>query len=96
MNPGAKIVAKGNIVVLGSLDGNAYAGAAGNSESFVAALHMNPIQIKIADVIGRSEDKSPLERLRGRKKQLEPQVAYIKEEAICIDVMKNGMFENFY
>ncbi len=81
---------------LGSLDGNAYAGAAGNSESFVAALHMNPIQIKIADVIGRSEDKSPLERLRGRKKQLEPQVAYIKEEAICIDVMKNGMFENFY
>ena len=96
VNPGAKIVAKGNIVVLGSLDGNAYAGAAGNSESFVAALHMNPIQIKIADVIGRSEDKSPLERLRGRKKQLEPQVAYIKEEAICIDVMKNGMFENFY
>ena len=96
VNPGAKIVARGNIVVLGSLDGNAYAGAAGNSESFVAALHMNPIQIKIADVIGRSEDKSPLERLRGRKKQLEPQVAYIKEEAICIDVMKNGMFENFY
>ena len=77
VNPGAKIVARGNIVVLG-------------------ALHMNPIQIKIADVIGRSEDKSPLERLRGRKKQLEPQVAYIKEEAICIDVMKNGMFENFY
>ena len=96
VNPGAKIVARGNIVVLGSLDGNAYAGTAGNSESFVAALHMNPIQIKIADVIGRSEDKSPLERLRGRKKQLEPQVAYIKEEAICIDVMKNGMFENFY
>ena len=96
VNPGAKIVARGNIVVLGSLDGNAYAGAAGNSESFVAALHMNPIQIKIADVIGRSEDKSPLERLRGRKKQLAPQVAYIKEEAICIDVMKNGMFENFY
>ena len=50
VNPGAKIVARGNIVVLGSLDGNAYAGAAGNSESFVAALHMNPIQIKIADV----------------------------------------------
>lgn len=96
VNPGAKVVAKGNIVVLGSLDGYAYAGAAGNPDSFVAALHMNPIQIKIADCLGRSEDKSPLERLRGRKKQLEPQVAYIKEEAIHIDVMKNGIFENFY
>lgn len=95
VNPGAKIVARGNIVVLGSLDGNAYAGAAGDPGAFVAALHMNPIQIKIADVIGRSEDKSPLERLR-RKKHLEPQVAYIKEEAIHIDVMKNGGFENFY
>ena len=62
----------------------------------MAALHINPIQIKIVDVIGRNEDKSPLERLHGKKKQLEPQVAYIKEEAICIDVMKNGMFENFY
>ncbi|MGN0290660.1 MAG: septum site-determining protein MinC [Lachnospiraceae bacterium] len=96
VNPGAKIVAKGNIVVLGSLDGSAYAGAAGNPDSFVAALHMNPIQIKIADIIGRSEDKSPLERLRGRKKHLEPQVAYVKDEAIYIDVMRNGVFENFY
>lgn len=95
VNPGAKIVAKGNIVVLGSLDGYAYAGAAGDPGAFVAALHMNPIQIKIADCLGRSEDKSPLERLR-RKKHLEPQVAYIKEEAIHIDVMRNGIFENFY
>lgn len=95
VNPGAKIVAKGNIVVLGSLNGSAYAGAAGDPGAFVAALHMNPIQIKIADCLGRSEDKSPLERLR-RKKHLEPQVAYIKEKAIHIDVMKNGAFENFY
>lgn len=29
VNPGAKIIAKGNIVILGSLKGNAYAGAAG-------------------------------------------------------------------
>lgn len=96
VHPGAKVVAKGNIVVLGNLDGNVYAGAAGNSDSFVAALHMNPIQIKIADCLGRSEDKGPLEKLRGRKRQSEPQIAYIKEEAIHMDVMKDGVFENFY
>lgn len=53
VNPGAKIIAKGNIVVLGSLKGNAYAGAAGNESSFVAALDMDPVQIKIGSVIGR-------------------------------------------
>lgn len=95
VNAGAKIIAKGNIVVLGSLSGNAYAGAAGNAEAFVAALQMNPLQIKIADFIGTGQDKSPLERLRGRKKQSEPQVAYVKDEAICMSVLKDGMFENF-
>lgn len=59
VNPGAKIIAKGNIVVLGSLKGNAYAGASGDENTFVAALDMDPVQIKIGNVIGRSADKGP-------------------------------------
>ena len=39
VNPGAKIIAKGNIVVLGSLRGNAYAGAAGDEHTFVAVSY---------------------------------------------------------
>ena len=58
VNPGAKVVCRGNIVVLGSLKGNAYAGAGGNETAFVAALEMDPVQIKIGDVIGRSADKA--------------------------------------
>ena len=57
INPGAKVISKGNIVVLGALKGNAYAGANGNEQAFVAALEMDPIQVKIVDVIGRSADK---------------------------------------
>ena len=53
INPGAKVISKGNIVVLGALKGNAYAGANGNEQAFVAALDMDPIQIKIGDVMGR-------------------------------------------
>ena len=56
VNPGAKIIAKGNIVILGSLKGNAYAGAAGDESCFVTALDMDPVQIKIGNVIGRSAD----------------------------------------
>ena len=53
VNPGAKIIAKGNIVILGSLKGNAYAGAAGDESCFVTALDMDPVQIKIGNVIGK-------------------------------------------
>ena len=47
VNPGAKIISQGNIVVLGALKGNAYAGAAGDSNCFIVALEMDPIQIHI-------------------------------------------------
>ena len=53
VNPGGKVVAKGSVIVLGSLKGNIFAGVDGNENAFVVALEMNPMQIKIADVIAR-------------------------------------------
>lgn len=54
VNPGASVISKGNIVIIGSCRGNVYAGASGNAECFVAALVMRPIQIRIADKSARS------------------------------------------
>ena len=56
VNIGAKVVSKGNIIILGNLKGNAFAGAGGNKNSFVLALGMQPIQIRIADFIARAPD----------------------------------------
>lgn len=56
VNPGATVVSKGNVVVLGTLKGTIHAGAAGNENAFVAALNMAPMQIRIADAIARSAD----------------------------------------
>lgn len=39
VNPGATVVSKGNVVVLGALKGTIHAGATGNEASFVAALN---------------------------------------------------------
>ena len=78
VNPGAKIISVGNIVILGALKGIAYAGASGNEGCFVVALDMNPVQIKIGNVIGRSEDKGILASIRERKKTAaEPQIAIV-------------------
>lgn len=56
VNVGAQVVSTGNVVILGALKGNVYAGASGNINSFVAALKMNPKQIRISDVIARAPD----------------------------------------
>lgn len=56
VNPGATVIAGGNIIIIGSLKGSAVAGVNGNSMAFVMALAMNPMQIQIADVIARNPD----------------------------------------
>lgn len=98
INPGAKVISKGNIVVLGSLKGNAYAGANGNALAFVAALVMDPIQIKIGDVIARSADKVQ-EGKKRRKRQpvdteVDPQVAIVKDGNIYIEPITKGLLNN--
>lgn len=98
INPGAKVISKGNIVVLGALKGNAYAGANGSEQAFVAALMMDPIQIKIGDVIARSADKVPEGKKKKKKHsidaEVDPQVAIVKDGNIYIEPITKGLLNN--
>lgn len=47
VNPGAQVVATGNIVVLGALKGVAHAGAAGDEDAFILAFDLRPTQLRI-------------------------------------------------
>ena len=82
VNPGARGISKGNVVVLGAMKGNAFVGAAGNESAFVAALSMDPMQIRIGDVIARSSDKG-----QAKKKKTEdvPKIAYVEDGNIYIE-----------
>ena len=81
VNPGAEVVAAGNIVVLGVLKGLVHAGAGGDRSACVSALQMCPTQIRIADIITRSPD--------GNIVATEPEIAYVKDDRIYIDsIMK--------
>jgi len=51
VNPGAEIIADGDIVVWGRLRGLVHAGADGNVGAFVCALDLAPTQLRIADKI---------------------------------------------
>jgi septum site-determining protein MinC len=51
VNPGAEIIADGDVVVWGRLRGMVHAGADGNVEAIVCALDLAPTQLRIADKI---------------------------------------------
>lgn len=97
VNPGAKVIAKGNIVILGALKGIAYAGAAGDPTCFVAALEMDPMQIKIGDYMGRAADKKEVAKGFRRKAKEEaavPQIATVYEQQILIEPISAGLLKN--
>jgi septum site-determining protein MinC len=52
LNPGAELIASGDIVVVGALRGTAHAGAQGDRTARVIALEFAPTQLRIATVIG--------------------------------------------
>lgn len=56
VNPGASLVAGGNVVVLGILRGFAHAGAFGDDKAMVCAWKFKPTQIRIADFITMPPD----------------------------------------
>lgn len=79
VNPGAKIISKGNVIVLGSLKGTIFAGAAGNEAAFVVALEMNPMQIRIGDIVARSSDS------KEKKVEKEAKIAFVDEGYIYVE-----------
>jgi septum site-determining protein MinC len=62
---GGKLIAVGNIIVMGSVKGEVEAGCMGNHDAYIAALDLSPTKIKIADTVfepekyTENEDNSP-------------------------------------
>lgn len=78
VNPGADLVAGGDIIVLGSLRGTAHASAY-DDDSFdrvIFALQMQPMQLRIGSVISRGSDEvvkgAEIARIENRRIIVEP------------------------
>ena len=56
VNPGAEIVAGGDVIVWGRLRGFVQAGAHGDETAVICALHLNPTQLRIAGHIAISPE----------------------------------------
>lgn len=77
VNPGAEVVATGDVVVFGRLTGVAHAGAQGDERARVYALQLRPVQLRIASCIA-ADDMRPADRA------VEPEVAFVRDAHIAI------------
>jgi septum site-determining protein MinC len=57
VNPGGTIECTGDIYIMGSLRGMAHAGIDGDQQAIIAASHLRPTQLRIAEVISRPPDE---------------------------------------
>ncbi len=56
INPGAEVVAGGDVIVWGRLRGVVHAGASGDENAIVGALSLTPTQLRIGGQIARAPD----------------------------------------
>lgn len=77
VNPGAEVVAAGDIIVLGTLRGVAHAGALGNTSSIIFSLNLLPTQLRI----GRFITRPPAEQHPHQRAE----IARVEEDAIIVE-----------
>ncbi len=76
VNPGAIITARKNIYVWGKLLGIAFAGKGGNKNASIASLYLNPLQLRIGDVVAIGPKDKP--------KNHYPEIAVVDKQTINI------------
>ena len=77
VNPGAQIIAGGDVLVWGRLQGNVHAGALGDANAVICALELTPSLLKIADA-------ARMARTDKRRKQIFPEMASLKDQQITL------------
>lgn len=82
VNPGAEIVAGGDIIVWGVLRGMVHAGYPDNDQALVCSLLLAPVQLRIAHLLSRPPE--------GFEAQPRPEVAAIRNGQIVVEAWVNG------
>ena len=90
VNPGAEIIADGDILVFGSLRGLAHAGAGGDTQATIIAMNLESHRIQIGPYIGMA----PKAKKRGKSKQPGPTLAFVRRQSIFVAPFK-GRFAGY-
>ena len=90
--PGSAIISARDIIVLGGLFGEAYAGGNGSSAHYVVALEMSPEKLKVGDFKYHSKDKASKWSIRPK---VQPKIAYVKDKRVVLDSLTKELLSGF-
>ena len=76
VNPGAIISANNNVYVWGKLFGIAFAGKNGNKNASIASLYLNPLQLRICEIVAIGPKEKPKDQY--------PEIAILEDNKIII------------
>ena len=82
VNPGAAIVAVGDVFIWGRLRGSVHAGAHGDETAVICALDMSPTQIRIGGLIATAPEDN-------KRRQVAPEMAFIRDNQIIVEAWNN-------
>ena len=90
VNPGAEVLATGDIVVVGCLRGFAHAGSEGDAKATIVALSLGSPRIQIGSYVGFSTDSGP----QTNYTDIGPVIAYARRRSIHVAIFE-GRFAKY-
>jgi len=93
VSPGSAVMSKGNIIILGGLYGEAYAGtdsSEGAEGAYVAALEMEPERLKIGDFKYKNKQTK-----WGIRSKVQPKIAHVKNDRIIMEPLTKEILDTF-
>ena len=90
--PGSAVFSAGNIIILGGLYGEAYAGGDGREDAYIVALEMEPERLKIGDFKYKTNAK---QSKWGIRPKVQPKIAHLKNGKIVLDPLTKELLGAF-
>lgn len=90
--PGCAVISAKNIIILGGLYGEAYAGGNGQEGAYIVALEMEPERLKIGDFKYKSNTK---QTKWGIRPKVQPKIAYIKNSKMVFEPLTKDLLGSF-
>ena len=90
--PGSAVFSAGNIIILGGLYGEAYAGGDGREDAYIVALEMEPERLKIGDFKYKTNAK---QSKWGIRPKVQPKIAHLKNGKIVFEPLTKELLGSF-
>ncbi len=91
VHPGCAVISNKNIIILGGLYGETYAGGDGQQNAYIVALEMEPERLKIGDFKYKPTKQSKW----GIRPKVQPKIAYVKNNKIVMETLTKDLLSSF-